>query len=69
MSFDVERRRAHMECSMCWSPHAVSGRAMTPFVCERCGRSAMHSNTDVPRFCKECAQRYNMCCRCGGPVD
>lgn len=63
-----ENRLAVRECKPCfyWKTSSrIALRAATTFVCQNCGEESEHPNTNVPRYCLTCADRYNACCRCG----
>ena len=46
----------------------MSGQAFTAFKCEKCGEMNMHYNTNVPKICSKCSEKYNICERCGKPL-
>ena len=45
------------------------GQAFTDWKCEKCGEIYTHHNTAVPKVCKECSEKYNICEECGRPID
>ena len=56
-------------CTKCKIEQAggMSGQAFTAFKCEKCGEMNMHYNTNVPKICSKCSEKYNICERCGKP--
>ena len=58
-------------CKKCYwdNKGMVSGQAFTDFECALCGRTDMWHNTDVPKFCRECSEKFNMCQRCGADME
>ena len=59
-----------MICIRCKIEQAgmVGGQAFTAFKCEKCGEMSMHYNTNVPKICSKCSEKYNICERCGQPI-
>lgn len=57
-------------CTNCKIEQAggMSGQAFTAFKCEKCGEMNMHYNTNVPKICSKCSEKYNICERCGQPL-
>lgn len=64
-----DRRKAQL-CKVCfYLRDSIGGRAFTPYRCKMCGKEYMHSNTDVPTLCPDCAEKHELCMRCGGRFD
>ena len=60
-----------MECIKCLMENkgAVCGQGFTEYTCEKCGEKSWHHNTNVPKYCSNCSEKYNICERCGGNLD
>lgn len=58
-----------MECMRCMMDKGIAGQAFTKFTCEKCGKEAYHHNTNTPRFCDKCSEKYNICERCGEKLN
>lgn len=65
---DIEEkdRLYFSECISCYYFRSkLGGSALTPYNCKLCDESNMNSNTNIPDFCKKCADDNQICCRCG----
>ena len=58
-----------MECKECQLKGYVAGQAFKEFICEKCGHTAIHHNTNIPKYCDSCSANYNICERCGRSLD
>jgi hypothetical protein len=57
-------------CPICfYLPVRIAGQAMTERPCGICGRFVMYGNTATDVLCPECAQRHELCKRCGADID
>ena len=45
------------------------GQGFTDYTCIICGKEETWHNTDVPKFCRECSDRLNICQKCGASLD
>lgn len=65
-----DRRTALQECRSCHYVRGarIAGQAFRAFFCEVCREEHMHPNTNVPKLCKGCAEKQNICCRCLGEM-
>jgi len=54
-------------CNACYNKqrNSMSGQAFTSFQCAECGTQSSHANTGVPKICHNCADKYQMCQKCG----
>jgi len=44
-------------------------QAFWRYTCDICGEEKMNPNTDVPKVCRECAEKNNVCMYCGEKLD
>ena len=56
-------------CEHCAKKRFVCGSAFTTYVCQKCGKEFLHHNTCIPKICKECSIKYNICQRCGTKLN
>ena len=51
----------------CTTDHSleVAGDALTEWNCQLCGKSAINSDTNVPKLCADCAKKTGRCYQCG----
>ena len=54
-----------MICNKCLMDKYIAGQAFTEWFCVECGKNDMHHNTHVPKYCKECSEKLNVCEMCG----
>lgn len=59
-------RRSLGECRLCFYSTHIAGQAFTRYACQFCGVSGYHANTNVPKLCRECADKDQSCIKCGG---
>jgi hypothetical protein len=66
---DVESRKAIRECKACfYLKDGMALQAFTSYDCKECGNESQHHNSNVPRYCQSCADRHDVCVRCGSEV-
>lgn len=61
-----KERKASRACKVCYYVPRIGGHAMTESECHCCGKTFWNSSTAVDKLCKECADKYKACVRCGG---
>lgn len=61
-----ESRVKSQECKYCYyfRSNIIAGQAFTKYECGICKEIHTHPNTAVPKICKECAKKHNICTRC-----
>ncbi len=58
------------ECKTCfYIKSGFAGQAFTKYICRNCGEEKYHPNTSVPVYCKECAERFDICQKCGAELN
>lgn len=61
-----------MICKQCQEDRLqgyVCGQAFTDWQCQKCGKTFTHHNTAIPKVCKSCSEKYNLCEDCGCEVN
>lgn len=58
-----------MKCEKCKNKTTIAGQAFTKYVCDICKDSKSYHNTAIPKICKECSEKNNICEKCGIKVD
>ena len=58
-----------MLCKKCLTDNYVAGQAFRDWKCENCGKTFIHHNTHVPKYCPECSEKLNKCEQCGRPLS
>jgi ribosomal protein S27E len=53
------------QCTSCAERRIVAGQAYTRFECAICAEIGRHHNTAIPKVCRKCANKLNVCERCG----
>lgn len=65
-----DRRHDLLECGACYYfGGRIAGQGFTNYTCQVCEEERTHHNTAVPRICRGCAQKLNICSRCGADID
>jgi hypothetical protein len=66
-------REARLIKQLCISCHYIRGRiggaAMTTQPCACCLKPEMYGSTATDELCLSCADKHNLCKRCGGDID
>lgn len=66
-------RLSSQQCKVCYYLRGpvVAGQSFSSHPCKNtdCDEETKYSNTDVPDFCTDCAERYGICRRCGGDQE
>ena len=59
------------ECKKCkWEEkHMMAGQGFRGFTCAICGRADVWPNTNIPKICHVCSEKFNICQRCGGSLE
>lgn len=59
-----------MICKKCLVDRCfIAGQGFTKWTCTKCGKEFEHHNTDKPKICKECSEKYNLCEKCGESIE
>jgi hypothetical protein len=68
---DKKNRLDVHECMSCFYIFhgRVGGSMMTDAECGICGKIMHFSNTCVDKLCDECANKYQLCKRCGSDIQ
>jgi len=66
----VRIKNKHL-CRYCYYANTsrIGGAAITTVVCANCDKELTFSNTCVDILCDECAEKLNVCKRCGQKMD
>ncbi|GAB6429000.1 hypothetical protein bcgnr5378_28770 [Bacillus cereus] len=65
-----EIRKSERECKTCfYLKKGGSLQAFTSYKCGLCDREDRYHNSRVPKYCTECADKLNICVRCGAEVQ
>lgn len=66
---DEDMRKSHLKCKTCFYLRSgIAGQGFTHCICQNCGKGITHHNTDVPKYCKDCSNKYNACVKCGANI-
>ena len=58
------------QCKYCYyMSNKISLQAFTTFTCKNCNDEIIHHNSNVDKFCMDCAKELNICCYCGAEMD
>ncbi|MFA5407003.1 MAG: hypothetical protein WC307_06625 [Candidatus Nanoarchaeia archaeon] len=52
-------------CADCKEKYFAAGQAFTYYKCDNCGKKDLWHNTNVPKICANCAEKYKRCIKCG----
>lgn len=53
------------QCTSCAVKRIVAGQAYTRYECAICAEIGRHHNTAVPKVCRACANKLEVCEDCG----
>jgi len=66
-------RISAQQCKVCYYLRGpvLAGQSFSSHPCKNtdCDEETKYSNTDVPDFCTDCAEKYGICRRCGGDQE
>lgn len=63
---DKESRLSRKLCKSChYLKSSIAGQAFTKYNCQHCGEEHHHPNTNVPKYCSACSDKFDMCKKCG----
>jgi hypothetical protein len=63
-------RFAACECPTCFYVFGrIGGSITTETECQLCQAKMSFASTAVDLFCKDCAEKHGLCCRCGADVE
>lgn len=51
-------------CEKCRTRRGAAGQMFSSYTCSECNKQDSHANTAVPKICKDCADKFNMCRKC-----
>ena len=59
-----------MICDKCKheSHNMFCGQGFRDWICKLCGKKSIHHNTAVPKVCKSCSEKHNVCENCGEKI-
>jgi len=58
------------QCKYCYYiSNKISLQAFTIFICKNCNDEIIHHNSNVDKYCMDCAKELNICCHCGAEMD
>jgi len=58
------------QCKHCYYiSNKISLQAFTTFICKNCNDEIIHHNSNVNKYCMDCAKELNICCHCGAEMD
>jgi len=64
-----EQRLKLLHCKTCYYLKGnIAGQAFTAYTCKNCGKEQHHPNTNVPKYCSECAKEHQCCVRCASEL-
>lgn len=65
-----ERLKKAHECKSCFyfKSSRIGGAALTEWNCSVCNLEEMSGSTHCPKICRECSEKYELCCECGGDI-
>ena len=64
------KRLKLQKCKYCYyMSNKISLQAFTTFICKNCSDEIIHHNSNVDKYCMDCAKELNICCHCGAGMD
>lgn len=64
-----EYRLKNFLCKTCfYLKNGFAGQAFTKFECKNCDKEEHYPNTNVPKYCFECAGKHDCCVRCASKI-
>jgi hypothetical protein len=65
-----EKRLSVQYCKYCFYIDSSGAfQAFTEFACKNCNKSIMHPNSNVDKYCMDCAKKLDVCVHCGAVMD
>lgn len=58
-----------MRCKKCKKKAVVAQDVMTKFKCQICEKEDFWENSNTPKVCSSCSERFNKCEMCGADLD
>lgn len=67
---DAEQRKAEQLCQTCYylRKSGIAGQAITTQPCGICEENQTYSSTATDVLCKPCAEKHQLCKRCGADI-
>ncbi|MGG4438389.1 hypothetical protein AAXE64_27945 [Priestia megaterium] len=66
IDLEKESRLNQQLCKTChYLKSSMAGQAFTKYNCQHCGEEHHHPNTNVPKYCPACSDKFDMCKKCG----
>ncbi len=68
---DSHRRHKVQLCRTCHYLRSgmIAGQAFTDYTCRVCDNVFGYHNTNTPKICTTCANKLNLCVKCGGDIN
>lgn len=65
----IEDRLKNQVCVWHYYKTTISGQGFTKYKCLICDKEDYWHNTNTPKLCLPCAQKYDLCVKCGADIN